>query len=75
MKELDIQVIIANTPQAKGRVERMNETLQDRMIKEMRLAKINSIEQADEFIKEKFTPNLIKNSMFPQRKKETYTEN
>ncbi len=40
MKELDIQVIFANTPQAKGRVERMNETLQDRMIKEMRLAKI-----------------------------------
>ncbi len=69
MKELDIQVIFANTPQAKGRVERMNETLQDRMIKEMRLAKINSIEQADEFIKEKFTPEFNKKFNVPAKKK------
>jgi len=51
MKELDIQVIFANTPQAKGRVERMNETLQDRLIKEMRLAGISNVQQANEFIK------------------------
>ena len=44
MRELGIEVINANTPQAKGRVERLNQTLQDRLIKEMRLANISSIE-------------------------------
>ena len=42
MQELDIQVICANTPQAKGRVERMIQTLQDRLPKEMRLRGISS---------------------------------
>jgi hypothetical protein len=37
MQQLDIEVICANTPQAKGRVERVNATLQDRLVKEMRL--------------------------------------
>ena len=37
MQELDIQIICANTPQAKGRVERAIQTLQDRLPKEMRL--------------------------------------
>lgn len=43
MKQLDIEVICANTPQAKGRVERMNQTLQDRLVKEMRLRGISSL--------------------------------
>lgn len=42
MQELDIQIICANTPQAKGRVERVIQTLQDRLPKEMRLRKICS---------------------------------
>jgi len=42
MQELDIQIICANTPQAKGRVERVILTLQDRLPKEMRLLKISS---------------------------------
>jgi transposase len=37
MQELDIQIICANSPQAKGRVERANQTLQDRLVKELRL--------------------------------------
>jgi len=37
MQELDIQIMCANTPQAKGRVERVIQTLQDRLPKEMRL--------------------------------------
>ena len=41
MQELDIQIVCANTPQAKGRVERANLTLQDRLVKELRLAGIN----------------------------------
>ncbi len=50
LKTLDIEPIHANTPQAKGRVERANQTLQDRLVKEMRLAGINNIEQANQFL-------------------------
>ena len=50
MKELDIEVICANTPQAKGRVERVNQTLQDRLVKELRLRRICSIEQANTYL-------------------------
>lgn len=50
LKELGIKLICANSPQAKGRVERVNQTLQDRLIKEMRLAGINDIEKGNEFL-------------------------
>ncbi len=50
MDRLDIGLITALTPQAKGRVERANQTLQDRLIKEMRLRKIDSIEAAQGFL-------------------------
>ena len=50
MEELDIEVIHARSPQAKGRVERCNQTLQDRLIKEMRLAGISSPEAANKFV-------------------------
>lgn len=46
---LKIEQICALTPQAKGRVERANQTLQDRLIKEMRLAGISSMAAAEEF--------------------------
>ena len=49
---LDIQPIHANTPQAKGRVERANQTLQDRLVKELRLGGIDSIDQANAFLPE-----------------------
>ena len=50
MKELDVRLILAQSPQAKGRVERANGTLQDRLVKEMRLAGISSIEQANAWL-------------------------
>jgi len=50
MKELDVRLILARSPQAKGRVERANGTLQDRLVKEMRLAKIATIEQANAWL-------------------------
>jgi hypothetical protein len=50
MHELNIDIICANTSQAKGRVERMNKTLQDRLVKELRLAGICDIETANEFL-------------------------
>jgi ribosomal protein L21 len=52
MKTLKIELIYANSPQAKGRVERMNQTLQDRLVKELRLRKINDIESANVFLPE-----------------------
>lgn len=52
MQELDIPILCANTPQAKGRVERVNQTLQDRLVKEMRLRGINDLEQGNAFLPE-----------------------
>ena len=51
LAQLEIEVIHANSPQAKGRVERLFRTLQDRLVKEMRLAGIRSIDEANEFLK------------------------
>ena len=50
LQELRIKIIHADSPQAKGRVERLFGTLQDRLIKEMRLAKIKTLEEANEFL-------------------------
>lgn len=50
LRELDIRLICAHSPQAKGRVERTNSTLQDRLIKEMRLKGISSIEEANAYL-------------------------
>jgi len=55
MKELDIEIICANTPQAKGRVERVIQVLQDRLVKEMRLRGISNIEVANEYTLEYMT--------------------
>lgn len=52
MQELDIQIICANSPQAKGRVERANQTLQDRLVKELRLRGISDIESGNAFLPE-----------------------
>lgn len=50
MAELDIQILCANTPQAKGRVERANQTLQDRLVKELRLAGISDRESGNVYL-------------------------
>ena len=52
MRSLDIEIICANTPQAKGRVERANLTLQDRLVKELRLKGISTIADANAFAPE-----------------------
>jgi transposase len=52
MRELDIQIICANTPQAKGRVERVIQTLQDRLPKEMRLRQIKSRDAGNVYLPE-----------------------
>jgi transposase len=50
MQELDIEIICANSPQAKGRVERANRTLQDRLVKELRILGISSVDDANAFL-------------------------
>ncbi|HAX1847507.1 TPA: ISNCY family transposase, partial [Escherichia coli] len=50
IKTLGIEPIHANSPQAKGRVERANQTLQDRLVKEMRLQNISDIETANAWL-------------------------
>jgi hypothetical protein len=52
MQELDIQIICANTPQAKGRVERVIQTLQDRLPKEMRLRGISTLTDGNAYLPE-----------------------
>lgn len=52
MQELDIQIICAHSPQAKGRVERVIQTLQDRLVKELRLRSISTIEAGNAFLPE-----------------------
>jgi len=54
MGQLGVEMIFANSPQAKGRVERINGILQDRLVKALRLAGISSIEQANEFLERQF---------------------
>ena len=50
--DLDIELILANSPQAKGRVERANRTLQDRLLKELKLRRINNITDANLYLPE-----------------------
>lgn len=57
MKELGIRVICANSPQAKGRIERLFGTLQDRLIKEMRLLDVRDRNDANKFLKKKYIPD------------------
>ncbi len=52
MQELGIKIICANTPQAKGRVERANQTLQDRLPKELRLRGISDWEAGNKYLPE-----------------------
>ena len=61
LRELDIGLVLAHTPQAKGRIERVWGTFQDRLVSEMRLAGVSTIKQANEVLCE-FLPRF--NSRF-----------
>jgi hypothetical protein len=56
LRELGIEWIAAHSPQAKGRVERLFRTLQDRLVKEMRLRGIETVDQANHFLERTFLP-------------------
>lgn len=57
MGQLGIEPITAHSPQAKGRIERLFNTFQDRLVKEMRLKNISTMEEANRFLEEEFLPN------------------
>jgi len=58
MRTLGVQIVLAYSPQAKGRVERRNGVFQDRLVKEMRLAGINTLATANTFLDRQFLPQL-----------------
>jgi len=58
MEQLGVELILAHSPQAKGRVERRNGLLQDRLVKELRLEGIHDLAVANEFLEKKFLPAL-----------------
>jgi len=66
-KELNIEVIHANSPQAKGRIENGFGTLQDRLVKELRLRNIGNITKANEYLKEEFLPKYNKQFSLPAK--------
>jgi hypothetical protein len=56
MEQLGVELILAHSPQAKGRVERMNGVLQDRLVKALRLAGISDLASANEFLIRTYLP-------------------
>jgi transposase len=57
LNELGTQVIFAHSPEAKGRIERLWDTLQDRLIPEMRLKGIKSMDAANDYLQNTFLPH------------------
>ncbi len=69
LHDLNIELICANSSQAKGRVERTNKTLQDRLVKEMRLQGIDTIEQANVWLSDfiaDFNRRFAKPAKYPK---------
>jgi len=65
MATLGVKIICANSPQAKGRVERMNGTLQDRLVQELKLAGISDLKAANVFLEERFVKAFNQRFMRP----------
>lgn len=73
MRELNVKLILAHSPQAKGRVERRNAVFQDRLVKAMRLAGLSDLQAANRYLEETFLPQL--NQQFnvrPKRKADVH---
>jgi len=68
LKELGVEVLHAHSPQAKGRIERLFRTFQDRVVKEMRLRGIRTLEEANQFIEEYLPLYNKRFSVFPKEK-------
>jgi len=68
-KGLNVEILHAKSPEAKGRVERLFRTLQDRLIKELRLNNISTIDEANRFLEEDFLPRFNAKFMVEARTK------
>jgi transposase len=68
LKELGVEFMHAHSPQAKGRIERLFRTFQDRLVKEMRLRGINSIEEGNQFLME-YLPRYNRRFSVPPKEK------
>lgn len=73
-EELDINVIFANSPQAKGRIERTWNTIQDRLIPEMRIRKIHRMPAANDYLQNQFLANYwaLNNTVMPRNPEKKY---
>ncbi|MGH7799938.1 MAG: hypothetical protein ACREOW_04820, partial [Thermodesulfobacteriota bacterium] len=71
LNELGVRLIIAGSPQAKGRVERLFETFQDRLLKELRLYKLSKIVEANNYLHKSFLPKFNKRFSIPPEDRET----
>lgn len=73
-EELNISVIFASSPEAKGRIERTWDTIQDRLIPEMRLRNIHRMPAANDYLQSQFLPNYWKqrNTVAPQSLESRY---
>ena len=69
MQELDVELILAHSPQAKGRVERRNGVFQDRLVKALRLKGISDLEQANAFLEREFLLELNERFNVPARER------
>lgn len=72
MRELGIEMIPAYSPQAKGRIERLWQTFQDRLAVEMRLANIHTKAQAQEFLKDFLERHNAKYAIDPRQRKPVF---
>jgi transposase len=69
MEELDVALILAHSPQAKGRVERRHGVFQDRLVKVMRLKKISTLISANQYLEEEYLDELNERFTVPAREK------
>ncbi len=54
--ELGIEIVFANSPEGKGRIERSFDTFQDRLVPELRINKITTMDEANKYLKNEFIP-------------------
>ena len=73
LDELNIRLILANSPQAKGRIERLFGTFQDRFIKELRLRGIKDYKSANRYLQEEFVPYYNKRFAHKEGIESAYT--
>ena len=71
IEELNTKAILATTPQAKGKIERLWKTLQDRLVPELRIRKISNMDDANKFLKEFYIKEHNTKYSIPPREKES----